>query len=335
MSRIIITGGTGSLGHSLVKHLVEGNPLGGGIKDFSEIRVFSRNETSQYKMQQEFGKTVEFVIGDVRDFDSLYKAFEKDSYVVHAAAIKHIDIAERNPDEAIKSNVNGATNVANAALRRQVKNVIAISSDKACNPNSTYGTTKLLAEKIFINANQFGSTKFSNARFGNLLGSNGSVFHLWKKSSNSNLPLKVTDKRMTRFFLKTQSAAEFIWTLFSLQQGGETYVPKLFSYQINEIADYIQPQIKKEYIGLRMGEKLHEELLSSSESFFSIENHDIITIEPAEPNWKYKSLNTETRVLESIDSKKYLSLNENPVGKPRFAITPLEMMEFLDSLPDA
>jgi UDP-N-acetylglucosamine 4,6-dehydratase/5-epimerase len=334
MTKLVITGGTGSLGRAVASLVLEDNTkllMGARI---SKIAVLSRNETQQYQMKRDFGDDIECIIGDVRDFESLYRAFDQDCYVLHAAAIKHIDIAERNPDEAIKTNVGGAVNVANAALRKNVAKVVAISTDKACNPNSTYGTTKLLAEKIFSSANQYESTIFSNARFGNLLGSNGSVFHLWKKLARMNQPLPVTDPTMTRYFLDVRSAAEFIRDLFGIQQGGETYIPHLNSFLIDEIATYIQPNMDKNYIGLRLGEKLHEELLNESEFLHAKSDGNIITIEPTDPTWAYKRIATNAKIENRFNSIFYTSIMSDTEANGSYSLSTRKLRDFLDNLPD-
>jgi UDP-N-acetylglucosamine 4,6-dehydratase len=335
LSKLVITGGSGTLGTAIVKKcLAETESF--FTKDIKSILIVSRNENQQYKMQRDLGGNVDFALGDVRDFESMYKLIGAGDLIIHAAAIKHIDVAERNPDEAIKTNVMGALNMISAAEKKGAQAFLGISTDKACNPNSTYGTTKLLAEKTFIRANENSNTKFANARFGNLLGSSGSVFHLWKKLSIQNNPLPVTSKDMTRYFLEVEMAASFVLRLFNKMQGGETFVPKLTSFKIDELARHIQPSVEPMYIGLRLGEKLHEELIGSAESHMTKEDLDMYVIEPSDPQWDYSPLTSLISVAHPVDSTNYTSLSAAALSRDskKYELTPSKMLGFLNALPN-
>lgn len=330
MTRLVITGGTGTLGISLLNLITQSSRLTN--LNYSEVVVFSRNEASQYSLKKEFADSINCVIGDVRDFEALYKLFEEGDHVIHAAAIKHIDIAERNPEEAIKTNVSGALALSNAAKNRGVERVIGISTDKACNPNSTYGSTKLLAEKIFQSANDKSQTVFSSARFGNLLGSSGSVFHYWKKLLAANNALPVTHKEMTRFFFDVNMAAEFVLSIFEMQQGGETFVPSLSSFRIDDLANFLSNGRPREYVGLRLGEKLHEELINESEIINSFQNDGVFVIKPLYAEDAFELPVNSRSMNEPINSRNFTPFDQkvDPAGK--YEMSPLQMQEFLKGI---
>ena len=262
---IIITGGTGSFGNSFVPYL---------LKNFkcNKIIIFSRDELKQHDMRLKFSKfkNLRFLIGDIRDLDRLKFAFRNVDYIVHAAALKHVPIAEYNPLEFIKTNIMGSNNIVTAALDNKVKKVIALSTDKAVNPMNLYGATKLCAEKIFIDANAItgkNSTKFSIVRYGNVLNSRGSVIPLILKAKSENKKeVPLTDERMTRFFISLSEAVKFVVRSFNLMDKGEIFVPKMPSVFIKDLIKSIYPTCKFKIIGIRPGEKIDELLISENES---------------------------------------------------------------------
>lgn len=258
---ILLTGGTGSLGNKFVEIVLnEYNP--------KAIRIFSRNESKQVEMDGKFNdKRLRFLIGDVQDKNRLKQAMTGVDIVVHAAALKHISICEYNPKEAVKTNVIGSMNVIDAALETGVKRVIGISSDKAVHPTTFYGATKMTAEKLFIQGNFYSGsqeTKFSCVRFGNLIGSSGSVIPLFQKQKEMGV-LTLTDKEMTRFWVSLGTAVKFIVKCIDLMQGGDIFVPKMHSIRLVDLAEAIAPGAEHKMIGLRVGEKLHEEIILKHE----------------------------------------------------------------------
>lgn len=262
---ILITGGTGSFGNSFVSYL---------LKNFkcNKIIIFSRDELKQHDMRLKFSKfkNLRFLIGDIRDLDRLKFAFKNVDYIVHAAALKHVPIAEYNPLEFIKTNIIGSSNIISAAIDNQVKKVIALSTDKAVNPINLYGATKLCAEKIFLDANAISgtkSTKFSVVRYGNVLNSRGSIIPLiLKKKSEKKIEVPLTDERMTRFFISLTDAVKFVISCFKLMDKGEIFVPKMPSVFIKDLIKSIYPTCKIKNIGIRPGEKIDEMLISEIES---------------------------------------------------------------------
>ena len=330
MARLVITGGTGTLGTALIDQVFTNMSL--GDQEFDEIVIFSRNEASQYTIKKTYGDLVTCVIGDVRDFEALYRLFKVNDFVIHAAAIKHIDIAEKNPEEAIKTNVTGAITVANAAGRKGASRLVAISTDKACNPNSTYGSTKLLAEKVFETSNLNHQTLFSNARFGNILGSSGSVFNYWKQLLQENKRLTVTDPEMTRYFIEREAAARFVLDVFKVQQGGETFIPNLISYKIDDIASFLSNGEPRDYIGLRLGEKLHEELVNESEVRHTVRVGDIHIIEPLDLNGTYSRPINCSLISQPLSSRSFSTFEEFSDLSNVYAATPSDMKRFLESV---
>ncbi len=270
---ILITGGTGSFGKKFVTTVLERFSPG-------KIIIYSRDELKQYEMQQylpDDGTTpMRYFIGDVRDLRRLKMAMEGVDIVIHAAALKQIPAAEYNPFEAVKTNILGGQNVIDAALERGVHKVIALSTDKACAPINLYGATKLTSDKLFIAANNYKGKhdiRFSVVRYGNVMGSRGSVVPLMlKKRANGVLP--ITDKRMTRFNITLQEGVDFVLKNLERMQGGELFIPKLPSYRITDVAEAIGPDCKQEIIGIRPGEKLHEEMISVAEARNTIEFSD-------------------------------------------------------------
>lgn len=272
---ILITGGTGSLGNELIRILLHHmNP--------NKVIIFSRDEYKQSVMQEKFPKNeyknIRFFLGDVRDFDRLNDAFRDVDIIFHAAALKQVPALEYNPIESIKTNINGSENVIRAAIKNNVKKVIAISTDKAVSPVNLYGATKLCAEKLFIAANNLSpedGTVFSVARYGNVLGSRGSVLPLFLKQKDN---FTITDKEMTRFTVTIEQAANFVLNCCQKMIGGEIFIPKLPSYNIMQLANIINPNAKINFIGIRPGEKLHECLIGENESSNVIEFSDFFII---------------------------------------------------------
>lgn len=274
--RILITGGTGSFGNAFVEYAL--NNLNPAV-----IRIFSRDELKQSEMKTKFNdKRLRFLVGDVRDEARLEQAMESIDLVIHAAAMKRVDACEYNPFEAIKTNILGTQNVVSAAIKASVPKVMVISSDKAVNPANLYGATKLCAEKIAVQANQFfgGRTKVSAARYGNVLGSRGSIIPLFKKQKESKI-ITITDEQMTRFFITLPQAVEFVSQAIDDMQGGEVFIPKIPSMKVVDVAKAIAPEADFQIIGKQPGEKLHEVLLMEDESRFVVEQTDRYIIEPS------------------------------------------------------
>lgn len=285
---ILITGGTGSLGKQLTKTILERWP------DVKRLVIFSRDEQKQFQMNQEFPESkyqgIRYFIGDVRDYDRLLRAFEGIEYVIHAAAMKHVHIAEYNPMECVKTNVLGAENVINAAMATGVQNVVALSTDKAAAPINLYGATKLCSDKLFVAANNikgFRDLKFSVVRYGNVMGSNGSVipFFLGKRKEGV---LPITDPNMTRFNISLQEGAEMVLHAMETAWGGEIFVPKIPSYKITDVAKAIGPDCEHKIVGIRPGEKVHEEMITSSDSFSTYDLGKYYAILPQVTVWDIK-----------------------------------------------
>ena len=282
---VLITGGTGSLGKALTKTILQKWP---GIK---HLIIFSRDEQKQFQMAQEYPeniyKSIRYFIGDVRDLERLKRAFTNVDYVIHAAAMKHVHIAEYNPDECVKTNVGGAENVIKAALDTNVSKVVALSTDKACAPINLYGATKLTSDKLFIAANNIKGQKdikFSVVRYGNVMGSNGSVIPFFiNKKKEGFLP--ITDPNMTRFNISLSGGVEMVLHALDKAWGGEVFVPKIPSYKIMDVAKAIAPDCEFRINGIRPGEKIHEEMITSSDSFTTYDLGKYYVILPQDPNW--------------------------------------------------
>ncbi len=309
---ILVTGGTGSFGKSFVNYVLHKTKA-------KKIIIFSRDELKQYEMQNTLlgqghdQDRLRFWIGDVRDKSRLKLAFNEVDFVVHAAALKQIPAAEYNPQECINTNINGANNVIFAALEEGVKKVVALSTDKACNPINLYGATKLASDKLFVSANNLGGkrkTIFSLVRYGNVLNSRGSVIPFFQKliSENKKL-LPLTDKKMSRFFIKVEDGVKFVLNSFLRMKGGEIFVPKLPTIYIKDIIKALNKNYK--IVGIRPGEKLHEILCSREESHLTLEFKDHYIIRPS--NWgknikNYKTNNMGEKGKSVLPSFEYSSL---------------------------
>ena len=282
---ILITGGTGSLGRELTKTILINWPK------IKRLVIFSRDEQKQFQMAQEFPEKlypqIRYFLGDVRDQERLVRAFQGIDIVIHAAAMKHVHLAEYNPDECIKTNIGGAQNVIHAALQTTVSNVVALSTDKACAPINLYGATKLTSDKLFVAANNIKGNnpiRFSVVRYGNVMGSNGSVIPFFmKKRSEGKLP--ITDLSMTRFNISLQGGVDMVMHAIEHSWGGEIFIPKIPSYKITDIAKAIAPDCEIEVIGIRPGEKIHEEMITTSDAFNTYDLGKYYTILPSVPNF--------------------------------------------------
>ncbi len=281
-STILITGGTGSLGYKLTEIiLARYRP--------ERLIILSRDELKQLEMREHFNNhpALRFFIGDVRDKTRLYRAFEGVDYLIHAAALKQVPAAEYNPFEVIKTNILGAQNIIDAALDTGVKRIIALSTDKAVNPINLYGATKLCSDKLFIAANSYAGkkdTRFSVVRYGNVVGSRGSVIPLFFKLRHTGV-IPITDKRMTRFWITLDEGAEFVLKALRVMKGGEVFVPKIPSTGIMDIVKAIAPECRIRVIGIRPGEKLHEVLISEDDGRLTLEYDDHYIIQPRFPWW--------------------------------------------------
>ena len=283
---ILITGGTGSQGKALTAHILKTSP------NVKKIVIFSRDEQKQFQMAQDYPREIypqlRFFIGDVRDRDRVRRALKGIDYVIHAAAMKHVPIAEYNPDECVKTNIDGARNVIDACLETEVERVVALSTDKAAAPVNLYGATKLASDKLFVAANNitgWNPIKFSVVRYGNVMGSNGSVipFFLNKRKAGK---LPITEPTMTRFNISLQGGVDMVMHALEHAWGGEIFVPKIPSYRIMDVAEAIGPECEKPIIGIRPGEKIHEEMITDSDSFYTWDLGKYYTILPATHRWK-------------------------------------------------
>jgi UDP-N-acetylglucosamine 4,6-dehydratase/5-epimerase len=275
---VLITGGTGSFGREFIRTWLQGSRP-------RKIVIFSRDELKQYEMSQEFSSpNVRFLIGDVRERDRLVRAFDGVDYVIHAAALKHVPIAEYNPLECIKTNIHGAENVIHAALETGVSRVIALSTDKAANPINLYGATKLASDKLFIAANNMvgpRKTRFAVVRYGNVVGSRGSVVPLFRKLiAEGATSLPITDPQMTRFWITLRQGVDFVAESFRRMYGGEIFVPRIPSSRIVDLASAMAPNIALKTVGIRPGEKLHEVMCPRDDSHLTLEFDDHFVIQP-------------------------------------------------------
>ncbi len=300
---ILITGGTGSLGQALTAHILKNKP------EIKKLIIFSRDEQKQFVMAQKYPQEkfhkLRFFIGDVRDYERVKRAFREVDFVIHAAAMKHVPIAEYNPDECIKTNIGGAQNVINAALETNVERVVALSTDKACAPINLYGATKLTSDKLFIAANNikgWNPIRFSVVRYGNVMGSNGSVIPFFIDRKKEGV-LPITEENMTRFNITLDGGVDMVMHALDCAWGGELFVPKIPSYRITDVAEAIGPECTKPVIGIRPGEKIHEEMISSSDSFNTYDLGKYYVILPTVPSWsleKYRKENNATKVKEGF-----------------------------------
>lgn len=306
---VLITGGTGSLGRALTKTILE---------RWSNIRrlvIFSRDEQKQFQMAQDYPESkypqVRFFIGDVRDKDRLIRAFKGVDYVIHAAAMKHVPIAEYNPDECIKTNINGAQNVIDACFQTTVQRVVALSTDKACAPINLYGATKLTSDKLFVAANNIKGENpiiLSVVRYGNVMGSNGSVIPFFIKKRVEGI-LPITDPNMTRFNISLDGGVEMVIHALEHAWGGEIFVPKIPSYKITDVANAIAPGCKHEIVGIRPGEKVHEEMITPSDSFYTYDLGKYYTILPATHKWSLSDFKQKFTAKKVEDGFAYNSGN--------------------------
>ena len=281
-SSILVTGGTGSFGKIFIPMTLEKyNP--------KRIVIFSRDEMKQWEMAKTYenDNRIRFFIGDVRDKDRLWRALNGIDYVVHAAALKIVPKAEYDPFECIRTNVNGAMNLIDIAIDRGVKRVVALSTDKACSPTNLYGATKLISDKVFISSNSYtgtSDTSFSIVRYGNVMGSRGSIIPLFLEKAKDNI-FPITDERMTRFMISLDEAVRMVWHAFEDMHGGEIYIKKIKSMKVTDIAEAINPKAKFNIIGIRPGEKLHEQMIVSEDAPHTYEYKNYFKILPAINNW--------------------------------------------------
>ncbi len=282
---ILITGGTGSFGKAFAKKVLANWP------QIKRLVIYSRDEQKQYQMAMDYPHQqypqVRFFIGDVRDFERLKRALKGVDYVIHAAAMKHVPIAEYNPMECVKTNILGAENIINACLESDVQNVVALSTDKAAAPINLYGATKLASDKLFIAANNIRGTnpiKFSAVRYGNVMGSNGSVIPFFLKKRKEGV-LPITDPCMTRFNISLDEGVDMVLHALETSWGGELFVPKIPSYKIMDVAMAIGPDCKHEIVGIRPGEKVHEEMITSSDSFYTYDLGKYFAMLPQMHTW--------------------------------------------------
>ncbi len=281
-STILVTGGTGSFGNTFVPMTLEKfNP--------KKIIIFSRDEMKQWEMAKKFqgDSRVRFFIGDVRDKERLYRALDGVDYVVHAAATKIVPTAEYNPFECVKTNIHGAMNLIDACIDKGIKRVVALSTDKASSPINLYGATKLASDKLFVAGNSYSGaheTRFAVVRYGNVMGSRGSVLPFFMSIKDKGV-LPITDERMTRFMISLEEGVELVWHAFDDMVGGEIYVKKIPSMKVTDLARVVAPQAKQEVVGIRPGEKLHEQMIGAEDSYYTYEYPEHFKILPNINDW--------------------------------------------------
>jgi UDP-N-acetylglucosamine 4,6-dehydratase len=286
-SSILVTGATGSFGKAFLGHALAN-------LDPQRIVVFSRDELKQYEVRQMFGDDprLRFFLGDIRDKDRLDRAMHGVDHVVHAAALKQVDTAEYNPSEFIATNINGSQNVVDAAINAGVQRVVALSTDKASSPINLYGATKLVADKLFIAGNHYAAThptRFAVVRYGNVMGSRGSVVPFFRKLNAEGKSLPITDKRMTRFWITLDQAVKFVVDSFDVMQGGELFVPRIPSMRILDLVEAVAPDAPTHEMGMRPGEKLHEEMIASDDSRRTLRFPDRYVVQPVVASWGYQT----------------------------------------------
>ena len=319
---ILVTGGTGSFGKKFIEIILNEYKPG-------KMIIFSRDELKQHEMRQSGfqDERLRYFIGDVRDYDRLRRAFDGVDYVVHAAALKQVPACEYNPMEAVKTNILGSSNVIDAALDAKVEKVVALSTDKAVNPINLYGATKLAAEKLFIQSNAYAGgkkTRFSCVRYGNVVGSRGSVVPLFIRQREHGV-VTVTDERMTRFWISLEQGVRFVIRCLTEMHGGEVFVPKIPSMKVSDLAKAMAPEAEINYIGIRPGEKLHEVLISEDEARSVIEMKDMFVVQPAEAYWFGRDWESKGKSID--DGFRYVS-NKNgnwlTVAQIKKIIKPIE-----------
>ncbi len=295
---VLLTGGTGSFGQDFVEI---------ALKHFEPkvIRIFSRGELLQYEMQQKFKgeDRLRFFIGDVRDRERVRRAMNGVDIVVHAAALKQVPACEYNPIEAIKTNIDGATNIIDAAIDNRVEKVLVLSTDKAAQPVNLYGATKLVAEKLFVQANVYvgrKSTRFSCVRYGNVIGSRGSVVPLFREQARDGM-ITITHEDMTRFWISLEQGVRFVIGCIDTMRGGEIFIPKIPSMKVTDLAEVMAPGAKRNIIGIRPGEKLHEVLVTRDEARHSREFEKYLIIEPEFPFWEKESISGGSSLPEGFE----------------------------------
>ncbi|MGN7719998.1 UDP-N-acetylglucosamine 4,6-dehydratase (inverting) [Chitinophaga sp. 22620] len=308
---ILITGGTGSFGKAFTKIALERWP------DIKRLVIFSRDEQKQFQMAQEFPASkypmIRFFIGDVRDFDRVRRALKGVEYVIHAAAMKHVPIAEYNPMECIKTNIIGAENIINACLETTVEKVVALSTDKAAAPINLYGATKLASDKLFIAANNirgYNPIKFSVVRYGNVMGSNGSVIPFFLNKRKEGV-LPITDPAMTRFNISLTEGVEMVLHALETAWGGELFVPKIPSYRITDVAQAVGGDCEQKVVGIRPGEKIHEEMITSSDSFTTYDLGRYYVILPQVPRWSVEEFVSHFKAQRVPEGFRYNSGENN------------------------
>ena len=327
---VLITGGTGSFGKKFIETILSIYP------SVAKIIIYSRDELKQSELRQKYPPNdfpqLRFFIGDVRDKDRLKRACEGVDVIIHAAAIKQVDTAEYNPTECIRTNIDGAENVIHGALECGVKDVIALSTDKACAPINLYGATKLTSDRLFISGNSYSGshdTIFSVVRYGNVMGSRGSVIPFFMSIAKDGV-LPITDNRMTRFMISLEEGVALVWHAFDDMKGGEIYVKKIPSMKIIDIALAVDKNVKQEEVGIRPGEKLHEQMIGQEDALYTYEYHDYYKILPSINNWSndQKRIGIGTKVepdfiyssdnnkewMEIAELKEWIEKNKNKIG---------------------
>jgi len=308
---VLITGGTGSLGKKLTTHILTNFP------DVRRVIIYSRDEQKQFVMAQQYPVSkypqIRYLIGDVRDYSRLERAMEGVDYVIHAAAMKHVHIAEYNPDECVKTNINGAQNVIQACLKVGVSRVVALSTDKACAPINLYGATKLASDKLFVAANNFRGGKdlrFSVVRYGNVMGSNGSVIPFFIEKKKEGI-LPITSEKMTRFNISLQGGVDMVIHALENAWGSEIFVPKIPSYKILDVANAIGPECEKRNVGIRPGEKIHEEMITPSDSYNTYDLGKYFTILPTQTPWGLEKFISTFKAIKVPEGFSYNSGENN------------------------